>query len=63
MAKRGWDRNELARRAKLANTVNLRFIERGMTTPRVDTLAKLASALEVSIEAFFVIKDLDESGT
>ena len=51
--KRGLLLPELASLAGLApNTVN--YIERGVTAPRADTLAKLATALNVDVSKFFI---------
>lgn len=51
----GIDEMEIAERSGLKRqTVN--YIARGMTVPRATTLAKIASALGVSVEAFFARK-------
>jgi len=49
--KRGISQNELARRSGVKQSV-LSYIESGRTKhPRIDTLAAIAAALEVPIEA------------
>lgn len=44
---------ELAKQARMERQT-VSYLERGVTTPRADTLAKLATALGVSIVEFFV---------
>lgn len=46
----------LARSMRMTHPA-LSYIERGMTEPKASTLAKLASALDVPVDAFFVRKD------
>lgn len=55
-SKSGLTRDELANRARLSERT-LYFLERGVTEPKASTLAKLAQALGVSVEAFFERKD------
>ena len=45
-------REEVAKKAGIS-AQNLSYIERGLTQPRVDTLAKLATVLRVSPAQFF----------
>lgn len=60
--RRGVKVDALARRARVTPNA-LRLIERGVSQPRADTLAKLAGALEVGVEAFFDGGKLSEGGT
>ena len=56
MVARGLDERTLCRKAKLASRT-IYYLVRGMTAPRADTLAKLAGALDVDANAFFVRRD------
>ena len=56
MVAAGLDNDALARKARLASRT-VWYLVRGMTEPRASTLAKLAMALDVSVEAFFVRRD------
>lgn len=55
-AERGWTLDELARASRLTDRALLN-IERGYADPKATTLAKLAHALGVSVEAFYIRKD------
>lgn len=56
MVARDLDRKELAQRARLAvNTIH--YLCLGVTEPKASTLARIATVLEMPIEAFFVAKD------
>ena len=49
---RGWSREELAKRASLT-TRALSNLERPVSEPKANTLARLSLALGVRLEAFF----------
>jgi len=53
---RGLTVKELARAARLSD-VGVGLIERGAVDPKASTLAKLAMALGVTVDAFFIRKD------
>lgn len=57
---RGLSFQDLAARTKL-RTQTLMYIERGITHPRVDTLAKIAVALDADITEFFITKKPDQT--
>jgi transcriptional regulator with XRE-family HTH domain len=59
---RGLSQRELAKRAGL-NTVTLVRLEKGVGSPQVDTLEKLAEALGVPIVAFFAEESADPKET
>lgn len=50
---KGLTRDEVARLAKLGSRT-IYYLDKGMTSPRADTLARLATGLGVSVTAFFV---------
>lgn len=52
---RGLSVPKLAKKARITPRT-LNYIEKGFSEPRATTLAKLAVALEVSVEAFFARK-------
>jgi transcriptional regulator with XRE-family HTH domain len=49
---RGLAQEEIARLARVSRQA-LGYLERGMTEPRARTLARLATALQVEVGAFF----------
>lgn len=53
---RGWEVSGLAKKTRLSPRT-VYYLDKGMTVPTADTLAKLATVLDVSIEDFFVQKD------
>lgn len=55
-AERGLTLGEIARVSRLTERT-VAYIEKGYSDPRASTLAKLAHALGVSIEAFFSRKE------
>lgn len=53
---RGLSVGQLAKSSRLTERT-IHYIEKGFSDPKATTLAKLARALGVSVEAFFVRKD------
>jgi transcriptional regulator with XRE-family HTH domain len=56
MRRQGLRAQDLARRAR-ASRQHVSFIVRGMVDPRASSLARLASALGVGIESFFITRE------
>jgi transcriptional regulator with XRE-family HTH domain len=58
---RAWSIDELAQRARLS-VQQCYTLEGGRANPRADTLGRLASALEVPVDTFFVPGDSTGQG-
>jgi transcriptional regulator with XRE-family HTH domain len=52
---RGLDLNAMIARSGLGART-LYYLDRGITVPRADTLARLAAALDVAVDSFYVDK-------